>query len=183
MCFDSWDPLVSKSQHPISTQSKFLEHLHESQKGLDFRPFQTLCFQVTSTKQLLVFLWLQRVKHISSYCLPLPSHLHHFWVMERGGAMLMNKWAFLTPVEMGTGKQWEAWLDAELEKNASLDLSARPLESRQNPQKWLSRKSKVNCNRKRNESMSHCFHMGLYVVLGKPHAIALGIGEIFEPDP
>lgn len=36
---------------------------------------------------------------------------------------------------------------------------------------------------KKQKSVSHCFHMGLCVVLGKPHAIALWIREILEPDP
>lgn len=47
---------------------------------------------------------------------------------------------------------------------------------------WLSRKLKVS-SKGEKESVSHCFHMGLCVVLGNPHALALGIGEIFEADP
>lgn len=147
MCFDSWDPQSPNFNPPFLYNLNVLEHLQESQEVLDFRPFQNLCFQVRSTMQLLEFLWLCRVKHMSSF--PLPSHLHHIWIMEGVEQCWWtneHSWPLWKWAQENDAKH--DWLLYSWQK-ASLDLWARPLESGQNPQKWLSRKSKVNSNWKK----------------------------------
>lgn len=132
------------------------------------------------------------------------EHMHHLWgfpisssslLGKTEKSQLMGKWAALSWEGQDDGKsgrvksqdcqpyQDGAHSATVSKTDVSLWTSELALLKKQNPQKWLFRKSKVNIKTEKNKNISHCFHVSLQVASGILHSLVLRMLEIFQPNP